>query len=121
MVRLQSSHDERVRRLIAVTGLGAGDSRGHGGLLYDAGLFLLLKRVYDDKDVQEQIIKRSRLDWTIVRPGLLTDGPATGRYRALTDPKDWRVGTISRADVADFLVRQVDDRALIGTTPLLIS
>lgn len=110
-----------VRRLIAVTGLGAGNSRGHGGLLYDAGLFLLLKRIYDDKDVQEQIIRRSGLDWTIVRPGLLTDGPATGRYRVLTDSKDWQAGTISRADVADFLVRQVDDRALIGATPLLIN
>jgi hypothetical protein len=43
------------------------------------------------------------------------------RYRVLTTPKDWRVGVISRADVADFLVRQIDDRALIGTTPLLIS
>ncbi len=109
-----------VKRLIAVTGLGAGDSRGHGGLLYDAALFLLLKRVYDDKDVQEWIIKRSGLDWTIVRPGLLTDRPATGRYRVLTASADWQAGTVSRADVADFLVRQVDDRALIGTTPLLI-
>jgi putative NADH-flavin reductase len=110
-----------VKRLIAVTGLGAGDSRGHGGLFYDAALFLLLKRVYDDKDVQEWIIKRSGLDWTIVRPGLLTDRPATGRYRVLTASRDWQAGTVSRADVADFLVRQVDDRALIGTTPLLVS
>ena len=110
-----------VKRLIAVTGLGTGDSRGHGGLLYDAVLFpLLLKRVYDDKDVQEQIVKSSGLDWTIARPGLLTDSPATGRYRALTASKDWRAGAISRADVADFLVRQINDRALIGTTPLLI-
>jgi uncharacterized protein YbjT (DUF2867 family) len=111
-----------LKRLIAVTGLGAGDSRGHGGLLYDVVVFpLLLKRVYDDKDVQEWIIKSSGLDWTIVRPGLLTNRPATGRYRILTAPEDWRFGMISRDDVADFLVRQVDDRALIGTTPLLIS
>lgn len=111
-----------VTRLIAVTGLGAGDSRGHGGLLYDAVLFpLLLKRVYDDKDVQESIIKSSGLDWTIVRPGLLTNRPATGHYRVLTAPKEWRFGTISRADVADFIVRQIDDRTLIGTAPLLIS
>ena len=110
-----------VKRLIAVTGLGAGDSRGHGGFLYDAVVFpLLLKRVYDDKDVQEWIIKSSDLDWTIVRPGLLTNSPATGQYRALTAPIDWQFGTISRADVADFLVRQIDDRALIGSTPLLI-
>ena len=111
-----------VKRLIAVTGLGAGDSRGHGGLLYDAVMFpLLLKRVYDDKDVQEWIVKRSGLDWTIVRPGLLTNRPATGCYRVLTTPRDWRFGVISRADVADFLARQIDDPALIGDTPLLIS
>ncbi len=111
-----------VKRLIAVTGLGAGDSRGHGGLLYDAVIFpLVLKRVYADKDVQEWIIRSSGLDWTIVRPGLLTNRPATGRYRVLTATKDWRFGAISRTDVADFLVRQIDDRALIGTTPLLIT
>jgi putative NADH-flavin reductase len=110
-----------VKRLIAVTGLGAGDSRGHGGLLYDLIVFpLLLKRVYDDKDVQEWIIKSSGLDWTIVRPGLLTNRPATGRYRVLTASKDWRFGIISRADVANFLVQAIDDRALIGTTPLLV-
>jgi len=111
-----------LKRLIAVTGLGAGDSRGHGGLLYDVVVFpLLLKRVYDDKDVQEWIIKSSGLDWTIVRPGLLTNSAATGIYRVLTAPKDWRFGMISRADVADFLVQQVDDCTMIGITPLLIS
>ena len=110
-----------VKRLIAVTGLGAGDSRGGGGLLYDAFVLpLLLKRVYDDKDVQEWIIRSSGLDWTIVRPGLLTNSPATSRYRVMTASKDWRFGAIGRADVADFLVRQIDDRALIGKTPLLI-
>jgi uncharacterized protein YbjT (DUF2867 family) len=111
-----------LKRLITVTGLGAGDSRGHSGLLYDAVVFpLLLKRVYDDKDVQEWIIKSSGLDWTIVRPGILTDRPATHHYRVLTASKDWRFGTISRADVADFLVRSIKDPALIGTTPLLIT
>lgn len=110
-----------VKRLVAVTGFGAGDSRGHGGLLYDALLFpLILKRVYDDKDVEEQIIKASGLDWTIVRPGLLTGGPARG-YRALTEPSSWRAGTVSRADVAAFLAREVTERAYLGKTPVLIS
>ena len=111
-----------VKRLIAVTGLGAGDSRGHGGFIYDAVVFpLLLKRVYDDKDVQEWIVRSSGLDWTIVRPGLLRNRPATGRYRVLTASKDWQFGAISRSDVADFLVQQINDRTLVGTTPLLIS
>jgi uncharacterized protein YbjT (DUF2867 family) len=53
-----------VKRLICVTGLGAGDSRGHGGVLYNAVLWLILGRIYADKDAQEWIIRRSRLDWT---------------------------------------------------------
>jgi putative NADH-flavin reductase len=111
-----------VRRLVVVTGLGAGDSRGHGGFLYDAVLFpLLLKRVYDDKDVAEQIVRASDLDWTIVRPGLLTNAPATGRYQVLVDPHSWRAGTISRADVADFLAKQATDKSLFGKTPELIA
>jgi hypothetical protein len=57
-------HAAGVKRLIAVTGLGAGDSRGHGGFLYDAVAFpLLLKRVYDDKDMQEWIIMTSNRDF----------------------------------------------------------
>ena len=74
----------------------------------------------NDKDVQEWIIGSSELDWTIVRPGLLTNRPATGRYRILTAAEDWTFGLISRADVADFIVRQIDDRKLIRTTPLII-
>jgi uncharacterized protein YbjT (DUF2867 family) len=110
-----------VRRLVAVTGLGAGDSRGHGGFLYDALIFpLVLKRIYDDKDVQEQMIRASGLEWTIVRPGLLTSGPATGQARALIDPGEWRAGSISRADVAEFLVREAFERRFVGKTPLVI-
>jgi uncharacterized protein YbjT (DUF2867 family) len=121
-VLVDAMRGKGVKRLVAVTGLGAGDSRGHGGFLYDAVLFpLLLKRVYDDKDVAEQMIKASALDWTIVRPGLLTSGTARGGYKVLVEPRDWRGGFITRADVADFLARQVADRALIGKTPVLIA
>ena len=102
-----------------VTGFGAGDSRGRGGLLYNAALCLFLGRVYADKDVQERIIRRSRLDWTIVRPTILTNGPRTGAYRVLVDPRDWISGSISRADVADFLVAQIDDASLLHKTPTL--
>jgi hypothetical protein len=63
---------------------------------------------------------KSGLDWTIARPGLLTNRPATGRYKILNETKDWRGGLISRADVADFLIKHVDDAALFGKAPLLI-
>jgi putative NADH-flavin reductase len=107
------------KRLICVTGFGAGDSRGHGGLLYNVTFSLVLGRAYDDKDVQEQIIRRSGLEWVIARPVILTNGPKTGTYRTLTEPRDWRCGFISRADVADFMVKQIDDDRYLGKTPVL--
>jgi uncharacterized protein YbjT (DUF2867 family) len=107
--------------VICVTGFGAGDSRGNGGFLYNVALHLLLGRIYDDKDVQEHIVRRSKLDWVIVRPVILTTGPKTQAYRALVDPRDWRCGFISRADVADFLVKQIDNDTFLHKAPVLTS
>lgn len=119
-VLVDAMEDAGVKRLIAVTGAGAGDSRGRINPLYDHLLFpILLQRVYADKDIAEDIIRASGLDWTIIRPGLLTNGAYTGRYKLLPDPKDWRAGFISRADVADCLIAQVSDTSMIGKTPLL--
>lgn len=110
------------RRLIVVTGFGAGDSRGKGSIVYEKIFFpLVLSRIYKDKDVQEDLVKASTLDWTIVRPGLLTHGIWTGKPRAFADPDQWRLGAISRADVADFLVSQIDDMTYLHRTPALIS
>lgn len=119
---IDAMHKVGVRRLVVITGIGAGDSRGHGGVFYDWFMFpIALKRIYDDKDIQEQMVKASGLDWTIVRPGLLTDQPRQGRYRAITDPAQWRADRISRADVADFLVREVTECEFVGKTPVLVS
>jgi hypothetical protein len=51
----------------------------------------------------------------------LTDGPKTNAYRALVDPRDWTCGFISHADVADFLVKQIDDDASLHKAPVLTS
>lgn len=92
-----------VRRFVVVTGMGAGDSRGHGGFFYDRLLLpLLLNRVYADKDRQEAAVRASGLDWTIVRPGFLTNGPHTGTYQVIGAlGAGVRLRRISRADVAD--------------------
>ncbi len=109
------------KRMISVTGLGAGDSRGHGGFVFDTILFpVILKRIYDDKDIQEQMIKNSKLDWTIARPGILRDGAATGLVRALTNTDDWTAGDIRRADVAEFLINEAKTNTYLRQTPLLI-
>jgi hypothetical protein len=77
---------EQVSRLIAITGIGAGDSVGHGGFLFDRLIFpLLLRKVYADKNRQEAIIRDSRLDWVLVRPAILNDKAGGKTIRALTD------------------------------------
>ena len=119
LVDLMNQHGPK--RLICVTGLGAGDSRGQFGVLYDGVMFpIFLKRVYDDKDIQERIVRDSNLDWTIARPGVLVSAPVTGRYRALDDRKDWDFKTIARADVARFLADEIRDNRFIRKTPLII-
>ena len=72
------------QKLITVTGIGVGDSKGHGGFFYDRVINpLLLGTIYADKDRQESIIKASDVEWLIVRPGFLTNGPRTGKYRVI--------------------------------------
>lgn len=117
---IPAMQDKAVRQLICVTGFGAGDSRRSIGCLQRVPFRIFLGRVYDDKDVQEHLIRESDLDWVVVRPGVLTNGRRTGRYRVLDDPKSWRNGLISRADVADFIVQQIDDDAYVGKAPVLV-
>lgn len=117
---VEAMKNSSCRRLICVTGIGAGDSRGHGGFLYDHLFFpLFLRTIYEDKDRQEKIVRESGLDWVIVRPGFLTNGSRTGKYRALTDLKGVKAGKISRADVADFILREATEMKYKGQTPLL--
>ncbi|ATX82401.1 Putative NADH-flavin reductase [Mariprofundus ferrinatatus] len=109
-----------VKRLLAVTGIGAGDSEGHGGFLYDKVTRpVLLKHLYDDKNRQEEIIRASDCDWTIIRPALLTRTAKTGNYRVLTDLTGVKAGKISRKDVAHFMLGELEHPEYIHQTPLL--
>jgi len=96
-----------VHRLICVTTLGVGESRAQLGPTF-AVLAVDLSETLAEKEAQEQVIRASALDWIIVRPGALTDGPHTGVYRCVTDPavalpRAW----IARADVADFILKHL--------------
>lgn len=109
-----------VRKLVAVTGIGAGNTKGHGGFSYDHIINpLFLRTIYEDKDRQEELIRASGLEWLIVRPGFLTNGPRTGDYRVITDLQGVRSGKLSRADVADFILRELTDPQHWFRTPLV--
>jgi putative NADH-flavin reductase len=120
-VLIQAMKIQGVKRLICVTGFGAGDSRASISCLQRLPFQIVFARAYDDKTLQEQLIKESELDWTIARPGVLTSGPRTGHYQILSEASQWRNGIISRADVAEFLVRQIGDQTYIRKAPVLIN
>jgi putative NADH-flavin reductase len=111
---------EHVSRLVCITGMGAGDSAGHGGFLFDNVIFpLLLKKVYADKNRQEAVVTDSGLDWVLVRPSVLNDKPSRGSVRALTDLSDFHGGSISRQDVATFVLDQLRTDAWLHHAPLI--
>ena len=112
--------EESSKKYVTVTGIGAGDSKGHGGFLYDK-IFnpLFLKTIYQDKDREEAIIKNSSLDWLIVRPAGLTNGPRTGIYHVINDMSGVTMKRISRQDVADFILKELQEPSNFGRTPML--
>jgi putative NADH-flavin reductase len=110
-----------LKRTVLVTGLGAGDSRNHQGWLYDNVLFpVFLERSYADKDRAEAILRKSDLDWTIVRPGRLTNGPKKNKIDALLTPETYRYGAISRADVAAFILDCIEQGSYLRQTPQIV-
>jgi putative NADH-flavin reductase len=104
---------EGVRRLIFTSAYGVGETRGDAPLFPRILMRLLLGDLYDDKEAGEIELCRSDLDWTLVYPVTLTNKPGTARYRVGRHLELHGFPTISRADVADFLLRQVDDATFI--------
>ncbi|MBX3306511.1 MAG: NAD(P)H-binding protein [Nitrospira sp.] len=106
--------------LIVLTGFGTGDSWSYNSFPMKILFTLLLKQVYVDKGVQEQLIAAGYSRWEMVRPGRLTNGSMTGRYRVLdTLVEGMKVGAIARADVAQFLVAQAEHPTYLGKYPAL--
>jgi putative NADH-flavin reductase len=102
-----------VTRLLAISSAGVEDDPNMNFFARRIVMPFILKNVLADMRVMEREIVESGLVWTIVRPGRLTDGPRTGLYRANDRfvPEGGR--EISRADVADFMVRVVADERTI--------
>jgi putative NADH-flavin reductase len=98
-----------VKRFVCESSLGVGDSKWKLGIVHNViAIPLFLGNILADKEEQERIIAGSSLDWVIVRPTALTNGPQRKVYRAGADVGHWFVPSrISRADVAAFMLKQV--------------
>jgi len=108
-----------VKRFICQSSLGVGDSRNNLTLFWKYFMFgLLLRKAYQDHVYQEQYVSQSELDWTIIRPGEFTDGDHTGQYKHGFSAADRSLKLkISRADVADFMLKQINDKTYLYKTP----
>jgi hypothetical protein len=108
-----------VNRFICVTSLGIGDSRFKLGLYYT--LFVIPFIIYFyflDKFKQEKLIRESKLDWTIIRPGQLTNGIKRERYKHGANVGNYILTkTISRADVVHFILSQLNSAKYLLKTP----
>jgi putative NADH-flavin reductase len=108
-----------VRRLICQSSLGVGES--HANLSFFTKYVIVpvfLRHAFADHERQEAVVRESSLDWTLVRPPHLKDGPQTGNYRHGFPTTDTAIqGKISRADVADFMLKQLEDDTYVRQTP----
>ncbi len=116
---LRAMEGEDVWRFICQTSLGIGDSAGLMGLYYT---FIVVPFVvpfyFWDKTKQEQLIAASKLDWVIVRPGQLTNGERRGSYRHGANIGNYiSTVSISRSDVADFILNQLTEDTYLGMAP----
>jgi uncharacterized protein YbjT (DUF2867 family) len=103
-----------VRRLVVLSAFGTGESRRLANFFLDKVVIsFLLKVPYQDHERQEKLVRESGLDWVIARPGRLTRGPARKRYvkKTAVEPVP---SSISRADVADFLVTAIEVDTWLG-------
>jgi putative NADH-flavin reductase len=113
-----------IKRLVFESSISIGDSKPQQrqfGLFYKTIIFpFVLRNMFLDKEIQERSIMQSSLDWVIVRPAVLINGPRTGVYRSEFNGDDKSIkAKISRADVADFMLKQLVDNTYVHKTPSL--
>jgi len=111
-----------VRRLLNVSGVGTGEARNRLsalGKLVANGLRALDRHAFRDKENQDALVRNSDLDWINVCPPWLTNGPHTGVYRFGIDLRPPVNAKISRADVADFMLKHVIDPTFVRKNPIL--
>lgn len=108
---MQAAH---VARLVAITSLGCGDSRAQvNNWIMRLVIKTIAKEIWADKDRQEKVIRASRLDYLVVRPGGLTDKPQRGTWTELRSGESSKgKQMIPRADVAGYIIKRLEKPAL---------
>lgn len=108
---LEAMGQRGVRRLVYLSFIGVRESRAEAGFLIKTVMASLVRNEISDHEEKERLIRNSALNYTIVRPPILTNGPRTGVYRSGVSIRPGSlVPRVSRADVADFMLTQLTDQ-----------
>jgi putative NADH-flavin reductase len=102
----------KVRRLIVVSAMGVGESWNSLSMVNKLFFAILLKSTREDHEAQEAAVKESGLDWTIIRPSGLVNAPRTGVYSVGENIRA-KTSQIPRSDVADLILNDLEERALV--------
>jgi hypothetical protein len=112
-----AARDAGVRRLVVVTGAMIGHPPEHLSWLYrfvPAHLAGEQAALLADRRLQEDLVRTSGLDWTLVRPPRLGLGHPTGRVVAGPDLDVGLLARVDRADLARYLLDVASDPAMVG-------
>ncbi len=110
---VQAMQEVEVKRVVCMSTLGAGSSINLMPKTSQMMFKMFLGEAVKDHEVQEKILENSDLDWTVVRPARLTNGPHTQNYQVDIQEGQAFQSQISRADVADCMLNQVEDRKFL--------
>ena len=112
-VVLEVMHRVKAKRLVVISVLGAGDSKGQASWMYEHVLMpTFLHGAIPNKDAMEAAVMKSDVEWTLVRPPVLSDSAATGSVHVVGEGEI--AHGITRADLAKFLVDSVGSSEYVG-------
>ena len=112
-VLIPAMNDEGIKRLIFVSGFGVGNTLQYANFLQKFFFKYVLNDIYSDKGKADEEIRNSNLNWTLVYPVKYTNGALTGKYSAGERLTMFGFPTISRANVAHFLLAQLTDTSFL--------
>jgi putative NADH-flavin reductase len=118
-VLISAMNRAKVRRLIFLSSFGVGETRKQASFFSKLFFRLALKDILADKFKADQMLRASDLDYTLVYPTRLTNGPKTGKYKVGVSIKIAFYPSVSRADVVDFILTEIKENHFIRQTAII--
>ena len=118
---IPAMNEKNVKRLVFLSAFGVGETFTQANFIQRIIFKVFLKNIYADKSKADDLIRKSTLEWTLVYPVLMTDTPGTGKYKVGEKFEMKGMPKISRADVAEFMLRQLNDNNFLKKPSIIMS